>query len=126
MSDQLSKSFEIVKRFDDLPNDAVVSTKIAALVLGVADRTIRYHPDLTRVYISRGRYGYRVGNLRQVAHGGAPNSAKAQRLMQEVASAPDRATGEDAIRCFDFAEFPEAAREELERQLADTLAELPE
>jgi hypothetical protein len=69
--DQLSKSFEIIKRFDDLPDDAVVSTKITALVLGCADRTIRYHPRLTRVYISQGRYGFRVGNIRSIVRGEA-------------------------------------------------------
>jgi hypothetical protein len=69
--DQISKSFEIIKRFDDLPDDAVVSTKITALVLGVAERTVRYHPRLTRIQISRGRYGFRVGNIRKIVRGEA-------------------------------------------------------
>jgi hypothetical protein len=68
MSD-FSKAFEIVKRFDDLPDDAVISTKIAALVLGLAERTIRYHGGLKRVQLSRGRHGYRVGNIRQIVRG---------------------------------------------------------
>jgi hypothetical protein len=71
MGRDFTKAFEIVKRFDDLPADAVISTKIAALVLGCADRTIRYHPRLTRIQISRGRYGFRVANVRQVARGEA-------------------------------------------------------
>jgi len=69
VSRDFSKSFEIVKRFDDLPNDAVISPKITALVLGRAERTVRYHPKLRRVQISRGRYGYRVGNVRQIVRG---------------------------------------------------------
>ena len=69
--DQLSKSFEIIKRFDDLSDDCVVSTKITALVLGCAERTIRYHPQLTRVHVSRGRYGFRVGNIRKIVRGEA-------------------------------------------------------
>ena len=69
VSRDFSKSFEIVKRFDDLPNDAVISPKITALVLGCAERTVRYHPKLRRVQISRGRYGYRVGNVRQIVRG---------------------------------------------------------
>jgi hypothetical protein len=69
MSHDFSKSFEIVKRFDDLPNDAVVSPKITALILGCAERTIRYHPLLKRIQISRGRYVFRVGNERQIVQG---------------------------------------------------------
>ena len=81
-----SKSFEITKHWDSLPDDAVVSAKITALVLGCAERTIRYHPDLIRVYISRGRYGFRVGNVRQIIHKGTPNRAAVQRLVEEVSS----------------------------------------
>ena len=69
MSHDFSKSFEILRNWDSLPDDAVISTKIAALVLGVAERTIRYHPHLKRVPVSRGRYGFRVGNVRQIVHG---------------------------------------------------------
>jgi hypothetical protein len=65
-----SKSFEIIRHWDSLPDDAVVSAKIVALVLGCAERTIRYHPALERVPISRGRYGYRCGSVRRIARGG--------------------------------------------------------
>jgi hypothetical protein len=68
-SKSFSKSFEIIKHWDSLPDDAVVSTKITALVLGCAERTVRDHPDLERVAISVGRYGYRVGNVRKIARG---------------------------------------------------------
>jgi hypothetical protein len=66
-----TKAFEIIKRFDDLPNDAVVSPKITALILGIAERTVRYHPKLNRVQLSRGRYGFTVGNVRQLVRGEA-------------------------------------------------------
>ena len=66
-----SKCFEIVKHWDALPDDAVVSAKITALVLGCAERTIRYHPKLKRIEISRGRYGFRVGNVREITRGKA-------------------------------------------------------
>ena len=69
MSRDFSKSFEILRHWDSLPDDAVISTKITALVLGCAERTIRYHPKLKRVEISRGRYGFRVGNVRRIVHG---------------------------------------------------------
>jgi len=45
--------------------------KITALVLGCAERTIRYHPKLKRIEISRGRYGFRVGNVREITRGEA-------------------------------------------------------
>jgi hypothetical protein len=63
----LSKSFEIIRRWDSLPDDAVVSAKVGALLLGCAERTIRYGmQDLPRVQISEGRYGFRVGDLRRI------------------------------------------------------------
>jgi hypothetical protein len=71
MSRDFSKSFEVIKHWDVLPDDAVVGTKITALVLGCAERTVRYHPKLTRIQISRGRYGFRVGNVRQIVRGDA-------------------------------------------------------
>ncbi len=67
-----SHAFEIIKRFDQLPDDAVVQTKVTALVLGVSERTIRYHPQLRRVPVSRGRYGQRVGDIRKLTRQGMP------------------------------------------------------
>lgn len=66
MGRDFTKAFELIKRFDDLPDDAVISTKITAIILGCADRTVRYHPK-----ISNGRYGFRVGNVRSIARGEA-------------------------------------------------------
>jgi hypothetical protein len=71
VSRDFSKSFEILKNWDNLPDDAVISTKITALVLGCAERTVRYHPKLKRIEISRGRYGFRVGNVRRIVRGAA-------------------------------------------------------
>jgi hypothetical protein len=124
MSD-FSKSFEILKHWDSLPDDAVVSSKITELVLGCAARTVRYHPDLTRVYISRGRYGFRVGNVRQLIHEGAPNSAAIQRLVEEVSAAPDRDEAKQIIAAFDASKLDPAVREQLDLELADLVAELP-
>ena len=66
-----SKAFEIARHFDDLPDDAVVQTKFTSLVTGLSDRTIRYHPDLPRCQISRGRVGQRVGDIRKLLRGEA-------------------------------------------------------
>jgi hypothetical protein len=60
MTDELR---EILERFDALPNDAVVASKITAIILGTSERTVRYHPHLLRRQVSRGRYGHRVGDI---------------------------------------------------------------
>ena len=40
---------EILERFDALPDDAVVPSRITATILGLSERTVRYHPGLRRV-----------------------------------------------------------------------------
>jgi hypothetical protein len=66
---------EILAHFDALPDDAVVGSKISAIILGVSERTVRYHPQLRRVAVSQGRYGQRVGDLRKIVREGAPVQA---------------------------------------------------
>jgi hypothetical protein len=65
-----SAAFELVKRFDDLPDDAVLPIKATALILGVSDRTVRYRLDLPRIQISKARLGYRVGDIRDLVRRG--------------------------------------------------------
>jgi hypothetical protein len=72
MTDELR---EILERFDALPDDAVVPSRVTGIILGVSERTIRYHPYLPRVQISRGRYGQRVGDIRKLAREGMPQEA---------------------------------------------------
>jgi hypothetical protein len=64
-----AKAFELIKHFDELPDDAVVQTKITALVLGLSERTVRSHPKLPRTYLSQARYGQRVGHIRRLVRG---------------------------------------------------------
>jgi hypothetical protein len=66
---------EILERFDVLPDDAVVASKVSAIILGVSERVIRYHPQLRRVAVSQGRYGQRVGDIRKIVRGGTPVQA---------------------------------------------------
>ena len=61
---------EILERFSVLPDEAVSSSKITAIILGVSERTVRYHPRLPRVQISENRYGQRVGDIRKLTRGG--------------------------------------------------------
>jgi hypothetical protein len=67
MTDGLRK---VLERFDLLPNDVIVPTKITAIILGLSEKTVRYHPSLPRKSVSRGRYGQRVGDIRQIAREG--------------------------------------------------------
>jgi hypothetical protein len=58
-----------------LPDDAVVQTKVTALVLGLSEKTVRYHPQLERVQVSEGRYGQRVGSIRRLVRNSIPSTA---------------------------------------------------
>jgi len=61
---------QILERFDFLPDDAVVPSKVTAIVLGLSERVVRYHPHLKRVTVSEGRYGQRVGDIRKIVREG--------------------------------------------------------
>jgi hypothetical protein len=61
---------ETLARFNVLPDDAVLPSQVTAIILGVSERTIRYHQHLPRVQISRGRYGQRVGDIRKLCREG--------------------------------------------------------
>ena len=39
------------------------------------EHIIRYHPNLPRVQVSRGRYGQRVGDIRKLCREGIPGRA---------------------------------------------------
>jgi hypothetical protein len=57
---------ENLKRFDALPEDAVVKVTVAAAVLGTCAKTVRDHPHLHKVWVSSNRYGFRVGDIRKI------------------------------------------------------------
>jgi hypothetical protein len=66
---QMSDTLEILKRFDELPDDALVSGRIAALILHVSERTLRRNPPIPRVQVSAQCRNYRVGNIRALVRG---------------------------------------------------------
>ncbi len=66
---------EILERFAALPDEAVLPSKITAIILGLSERVIRYHPMLPRAQISVGRYGQRVGDIRKLVRDGMPAQA---------------------------------------------------
>ena len=56
---------EILRRFDQLPDDAVVPSYVTAIVHGVSERTVRRtYPS---VRLSQNRIGQRVGTLRAMS-----------------------------------------------------------
>lgn len=73
--DYMNNTLEALQRFDALPDDAVVPSRITGMILGISERTIRYHPNLPRVQISSGRYGQRVGDIRRLCREGMPQGA---------------------------------------------------
>ncbi|HVI15042.1 MAG TPA: hypothetical protein VM822_19485 [Pseudolabrys sp.] len=56
---------EILERFDQLPDDAVVPSAVTAILHGVSQRTVRRRYPSVR--ISPRRKGQRVGTLRAMS-----------------------------------------------------------
>jgi hypothetical protein len=66
---------EALARFSVLPDDAILPSQVVAILLGVSERCVRYHPHLPRIQISRGRYGFRAGDIRKLCREGIPQEA---------------------------------------------------
>ena len=60
---------ELLKRWPSLPDEAIVNCKVTAAITGLSERTIRYDPRFERVYLTKSRYGNRVGDVRKVLAG---------------------------------------------------------
>jgi hypothetical protein len=58
---------DTIKKFDDLPDDAVVPRRVTAEVLGMSERTVRR--SVPTVNLSLRRRGNRVGTVRDIARG---------------------------------------------------------
>ena len=56
--------FDVVARFDALPDDAIIGPKPAALILNTTDRQLRRNPPIARRQISERNVGFRVGDIR--------------------------------------------------------------
>jgi hypothetical protein len=65
----MAKLTDVLGRFDSLPDSAVVHCKVSAALTGLSERTIRYDPRFERVYLTKTRYGNRVGQIRKVLAG---------------------------------------------------------
>ena len=62
---------ELLRRWQHLPSEAVVNAKVAAAVLSLSERSIRYHENLPRVYLGKTRYGFRKGDIQKILNGAA-------------------------------------------------------
>jgi hypothetical protein len=64
-SDNTDAIADILRRFDQLPDDAVVPSSVTAIVHGVSQRTVRRtYPS---VWLSPNRKGQRVGTIRAMS-----------------------------------------------------------
>lgn len=70
-------ALELIKNFDQLPDDAVVPDRVTCLILGVSEWTFRRDPpkNLRRVPLSARRVGRRVGDIRAFVRGTATVNA---------------------------------------------------
>jgi hypothetical protein len=66
---------ELLKRWPSLPDEAVVHCKVTAAMTGLSERSIRYDPRFKRVYLTKNRYGNRVGDVRKVLAGMSKDGA---------------------------------------------------
>jgi hypothetical protein len=64
-------TFQLASQFDALPDDAVVTAKVAAVILGgsLTEQTLRRSPPIPRRQISQRRFGFRAGDLRKLIRG---------------------------------------------------------
>jgi hypothetical protein len=61
--------FELIKNFDQLPDDAVVPDKVARIVLNESERSFRRNTPLPKIQLGPGRNGRRVRDIRALARG---------------------------------------------------------
>jgi len=65
-------ALELIKNFDALPDDAVVPSKVADILLNISVWTRRRHPTLRRIQFSPRKFGHRVGDIRALVRGTQP------------------------------------------------------
>jgi hypothetical protein len=59
----------LVSKFDQLPDDAIVNDRVAAIILDVSVWTLRRAAPVPKRQISERRYGRRVGDIRAKVRG---------------------------------------------------------
>lgn len=84
---------DLIRRFDELPNDMLVPPKIAAIILSKSTRHLRRHPPVPVVRISERGVGFRVGDLRQLIRGETVAAVPLDRRMRRQVANIARKTG---------------------------------
>jgi hypothetical protein len=67
--------YDIVRRFDELPNDAIIPPKPTAIILSTTDRHLRRKPPIPKRQIGVRTVGFRVGDIRALVRGIQPATA---------------------------------------------------
>jgi hypothetical protein len=70
---------EKLAEYDALPDDALVSDAVAAVILAVSIWTLRRENPVPRRQISERRFGRRVGDLRAKVRGTEPEQPKSKK-----------------------------------------------
>ncbi len=65
----MDDAVSLVSKFDQLPDDAIVNDRAAAIILGVSVWTLRRAAPVPKRQISERRYGRRVGDIRAKVRG---------------------------------------------------------
>jgi hypothetical protein len=60
---------ELLRRWPQLPDDALVPVKLTCLLTGRCDKTLRNDKRLKRVYFGKRHYGFRAGDVRRLLAG---------------------------------------------------------
>jgi len=69
---KVTDPFKILKRFGELPDDAVLGPKPTAIILGISERTLRRSPPIPKRQITARNGGYRAGDIRQLVRSNRP------------------------------------------------------
>jgi hypothetical protein len=77
MSLSPTERIALLKIFEQLPDDAIVSTKMTAAVLDQSERTVRRKPPTPRIKTSDKCGGQRAGDLRRLVRGELASQAAA-------------------------------------------------
>jgi hypothetical protein len=63
-------ALQLVENFDALPDDQLVPSKVAQILLNISEWTLRRKPlPLRRIQLSQQKFGYRVGDIRKMIRG---------------------------------------------------------
>jgi hypothetical protein len=66
-----ARHLEVLRNFDFYPDSAVIPVPVVAALTSLCEKSVRQHPSLPPVDVSRGRKGCHAGDVRKVLRGEA-------------------------------------------------------